>query len=116
MDNTQISLKVSINEVGDVSTEQGFRRSVGDGYVDIVGDLPLTTYKKVVDKFRTYGLYSNDLEVVREKIKKQNDFLEFSYITNDQTGQSFSLKDCIVSSNHNPQRYYGEIQNRINTF
>jgi hypothetical protein len=25
------------------------------------------------------------------------------------------LKDCIISSNHNPKRYYGEIQNRINT-
>ncbi|MDO9303852.1 MAG: replication endonuclease [Sulfuricurvum sp.] len=115
MDNTQLSLKVSINEVGDVSTEQGFRRSVGDGYVDIVGDLPLTTYKKVVDKVRTYGLYPNDLVVVREKLRLQDNFLKFSYITNDHTGQSFSLKDCIVSSNHNPQRYYGEIQNRINT-
>ncbi len=76
---------------------------------------PLTTYKKVVDIVRTYGLYENDLAVVREKLRRQNNFLEYSYITNDQTGQSFSLKECIISSNHNPDRYHAEIQNRINT-
>jgi hypothetical protein len=75
----------------------------------------LTTYKKVVDNLKTYGLTAYDLMVVREKLRLQNNFLEFSYITNDQTGQKFTLKDCIVSSNHNPHRYYGEIQNRINT-
>lgn len=115
MDDTQLSLKMSVNVVADVSTESGSRRSVGLDYVDIVGDLPLTTYKKVVDNLKTYGLTANDLMVVREKLRLQNNFLEFSYITNDQTGQKFTLKDCIVSSNHNPHRYYGEIQNRINT-
>ncbi|MDD3769247.1 MAG: replication endonuclease [Sulfuricurvum sp.] len=75
----------------------------------------MTTYKKVVDIVRTYGLTQNDLAVVREKLRKQNNFLEYSYITNDQTGQSFSLKECIISSNHNPDRYHAEIQNRINT-
>ncbi len=68
-----------------------------------------------MDIVKTYGLNEHDLETVREKLQRQRNFLDFSYITNNQTGQSFSLKECIVSSNHNPQRYYGEIQNRINT-
>lgn len=114
MDNTEISIKVSINEVADVSNEMGPRRGCGVISADMVGS-PLTTYKKVVDIAKTYGLTADDLAVVREKLRRQSNFLEYSYITNDQTGQSFSLKDCIVSSNHNPQRYYGEIQNRINT-
>ena len=75
----------------------------------------LTNYKKVVDNFRMYGLSNNNLEMTKAKIKNQSDFLNYSYIQNNSTGQQFSLKDCIVSSNHNPQRYYGEIQNRINT-
>lgn len=76
---------------------------------------PLTSYKKVVDITKTYGLSAFDLAMVKEKLRKQSNFLEYSYVVNNQTGERFSLKDCIVSSNHNPQRYYGEIQNRINT-
>lgn len=56
-----------------------------------------------------------DLAKVKEKLRNQNNFLQFSYISNDQTGQVFSLKECMISSNHNPDRYYAEIQNRINT-
>lgn len=77
--------------------------------------LSLTIYKKVVDNPITYGLYEDDLEDVVEKLRQQNNFLNFSYIVNDLTGQSFSLKECVVSSNHNPDRYHAEIQNRINT-
>lgn len=75
----------------------------------------LTNYKKVVDNSKIYGLSSDDLYMAKLKIKKQSDFLDYSYIQDNSSGQYFSLKDCIVSSNHNPQRYYGEIQNRINT-
>jgi hypothetical protein len=75
----------------------------------------LTNYKKVVDNFKTYGLSHDDLLMTQLKIKRQREFLNYSYIENNLTGQQFSLKDCIVSSNHNPKRYYGEIQNRINT-
>jgi hypothetical protein len=85
------------------------------GSADEFGTPPLTTYKKVVDIVKTYGLDDNDLEDVQLKLQYQRHFLEYSYISNDQTGQTFCLKDCIVSSNHNPQRYYGEILNRINT-
>lgn len=76
---------------------------------------PLTNYKNVVDISKMYGLSNSDLLATKAKIKSQSDFLEYSYIQNNSTGQQFSLKDCIVSSNHSPQRYYGEIQNRINT-
>jgi len=76
---------------------------------------PLTSYKKVVDIPKIYGLSSNDLEATKAKIKRQRQFLDYSYIENNLTGQQFSLKECIVSSNHNPDKYYGEIQNRINT-
>lgn len=79
------------------------------------GVAPLTIYKNVVDTPRIYGLTADDLKVAKAKIKAQSNFLDFSYIKNNSTGQKFSLKDCIVSSNHNPHRYYGEIQNRINT-
>ena len=75
----------------------------------------LTNYKKVVDISKIYGLTRDDLEMSKMKIQKQSDFLNYSYIQNNSTGQQFSLKECIVSSNHNPKRYYGEIQNRINT-
>ncbi len=145
MNNTQISIKKSKNKsvkpikkhrnnnlsfvsceqkkviVGDVkhslvdsderlSEEQGTKRSGRE-----LRDRPLTNYKNVVDIPKIYGLTNDDLRVANDKIKRQSDFLEYSYIQNNTTGQKFSLKDCIVSSNHSPQRYYGEIQNRINT-
>ncbi|MDD2448799.1 MAG: replication endonuclease [Sulfurimonas sp.] len=75
----------------------------------------LTNYKKVVDIPRIYGLTNDDLKSTKTKIKRQSDFLDYSYIQDNNTGQQFSFKDCIVSSNHSPKRYYGEIQNRINT-
>jgi len=78
-------------------------------------DAALTTYKKVVDIVRKYGLSRGDLTSVQAKIAKQNNFLTGSFIRNNSTGQTFSLKDCIISSNHSPKRYHGEIQNRINT-
>ncbi len=76
---------------------------------------PLTNYKNVVDIPKKYGVSANDLKAVEAKLKSQNNFLNFSYITDNLTGQSFSLKECIISSNHNPERYHAEIQNRINT-
>lgn len=114
MDDTQLSLKepISVADVSNIAF-RGLCPSASDS--DTVGISSLTIYKNVVDNSKTYGLDENDLEYVREKLRNQNNFLEFSYVTNDQTGQSFSLKECIVSSNHSPQRYYGEIQNRINT-
>lgn len=75
----------------------------------------LTIYKKDVDIPKYYGVTASDLQSTKQKIQRQRDFLKYSYVSNNLTGQCFSLEDCITSSNHNPQRYYGEIQNRINT-
>ena len=104
MDNTEISLKNSNLTAGTrersasatiVSTKG--QRTVTPFSVREVATstepLFLTTYKKVVDNLKTYGLTAYDLTVVREKLRLQNNFLEFSYITNDQTGQKFTLKD-----------------------
>lgn len=79
------------------------------------GGVALTNYKKVVDISLRYGLSKSNLNAVRDKIAKQSDFLTYSYIKDNSTKQKFSLKDCIISSNHSPKRYHGEIQNRINT-
>lgn len=75
----------------------------------------LTNYKKDVDILKKYGVSKSDLVSVKLKIQKQEDFLKYSYIKDKITGNTFALKECIVSSNHNPQRYYAEIQNRIDT-
>lgn len=115
MDDTQTSLKMSVISGGSVSPQiQGLWPRIGE--TDTVSlSSPLTIYKNVVDKPKTYGMDQHDLSKVRDKLRNQNNFLNFSYITNDQTGQAFSLKECIISSNHNPDRYHAEIQNRINT-
>ncbi len=75
----------------------------------------LTNYKKDVDNFEKYGLTKCDLAAADLKIKKQENFLKFSYVKDNFTGTTFSLQDCTVSSNHNADRYYAEIQNRIDT-
>ena len=78
----------------------------------------LTTYKKVVDinhKKKIYGLTKSDYIEVQEKIRKQNSFLEYNYIYDKISSSHIPLKDLIISANHNPNRYYALIQNRINT-
>lgn len=116
MDNTALSLKVSVNGGADIGLPEFLRLCRPSEGADCVGESSsLTIYKKVVDISKTYGLTNDDLSAVTAKLLKQKQFLEYSYITNDQTGQSFSLIDCIISSNHTPDRYHAEIQNRINT-
>jgi len=110
MNNTQNSIKYTSNTGREVSLPACEVRTRGRDT-----SLPLTSYKKVVDISKVYGLTHDDLAMAKLKIKAQSDFLRYSYIENKTTGQQFSLKDCIISSNHNPKRYYGEIQNRINT-
>jgi len=116
MDNTALSLKESISGSADLGLPEFLRLCRPHEGADSFGEpSSLTTYKKVVDNLITYGLYEDDLDEVNEKLRQQNNFLEYSYISNDQTGQVFSLKECVISSNHNPDRYHAEIQNRINT-
>ena len=79
----------------------------------------LTTYKKDVDNSNKrliyYGLNHNDLKEVKEKIRKQNLYLEYNYIYDKMSEVKIPLKTLVISANHNPNRYYALIQNRINT-
>jgi len=86
----------------------------------------LTNYKKVVDinmtlslkerhKVVHYGLSSADLEDVEKKLKRQRDFLKFSYLYDRINQNAIPLGDLLISANHSPDRYYAEIQNRVNT-
>ena len=88
----------------------------------------LTIYKEVVDieedwteiikerhKKVHYGLSKNELEGVSKKLKEQKNFLEFSFLYDRINQTRIPLSDLIISANHSPQRYYSEIQNRVNT-
>jgi len=91
---------------------------------DAVGTL--TNYKKVVDineyeafkehhKIVHYGLSSADLEAVETKLKRQKQFLDFSFLYDRINQTKIPLADILISANHSPNRYYSEIQNRVNT-
>ena len=86
----------------------------------------LTNYKRVVDIDKTleikelhkivhYGLSKYDLYNVTEKLKRQKDFLDFSFIYDRINRTKIPLSDIFISANHSPHRYYSEIQNRVNT-
>jgi hypothetical protein len=98
-------------------------KSVSVSY-DAVG--ALTNYKEVVDidmtdsinelhKIVHYGLSKNDLENTEQKLKNQMNFLKYSFLYDRINQKSIPLADLIISANHSPQRYYSEIQNRVNT-
>ena len=98
-------------------------KSVSVSY-DAVG--ALTNYKEVVDiherdeeneppKIVHYGLTKNDLEKTEQKLKNQKNFLKFSFLYDRINRKSIPLSDLIISANHSPERYYSEIQNRVNT-
>lgn len=80
---------------------------------------PLTIYKKNVDilkyPIKYYGLTEDDLQTVKTKYHKQKEFLAKTFLYDKSTCSSIPLNKIIVSAQHNPHRYYGEIQNRINT-
>ena len=40
--------------------------------------------------------------------------MDYHIIKDKITGKGFPLSNVIVSAYHSPQRYYGEIQNRVN--
>ena len=86
----------------------------------------LTNYKRDVDineykafivqhKIIHYGLSKYDLENVTKKLKKQKQFLEYSFIYDRINQTKIPLSDIFISANHSPNRYYAEIQNRVNT-
>lgn len=86
----------------------------------------LTNYNRVVDIDNTleikerhtivhYGLSKNDLDLTTEKFHKQKQFLDFSFIYDRISHNKIPLSDIYISANHSPNRYYAEIQNRVNT-
>lgn len=88
----------------------------------IAGDGLLTTYKKVVDisqqgkqQIIHYGLSQNDYNEVQRKLKTQRDFLRYSYLYDTLQEKKLPLESIVISAYHNPDRYYAEIQNRVNT-
>jgi len=99
-------------------------RSV-ESYKDSAVGTALTIYKKVVDistkklqkkeQIFYYGLNQIDYNKVQKKLKQQRDFLQYSYLYDRINKNSIPLKDLVISPNHSPNRYYSEIQNRINT-
>lgn len=89
--------------------------SCGNARKDLRESRSLTNYKKDVDILKKYGVSKSDLASVELKLKRQDDFLKYSYLRDKVTGNTLPLKECVISSNHNPQRYYAEIQNRIDT-
>lgn len=82
------------------------------------GDGLLTTYKKVVDisqQSKHYGLTKEDYQQVQQKLKNQKDFLRYSYLYDKILEKRMPLENIVISAYHNPDRYYAEIQNRVNT-
>ncbi len=82
----------------------------------------LTNYKEVVDKCILksydkvyYGLSKSDLDNVEKKLKYQKNFLDYSFLYDRINNVHIPLSDIVISAYHSPQRYYSEIQNRINT-
>ena len=85
--------------------------------------IALTTYKTVVDKLQNhpdfkpkyYGLNLYDYNTVQIKLERQMKFLARSYIYDKLSNNKIPLSTITFSANINPNRYYSEIQNRINT-
>ncbi len=86
----------------------------------------LTNYKEVVDisenhsfydelKTVHYGLSKIDLLQIKDKLKKQKGFLNTSFIFDRINKTRFPLSQIVISAYHSPERYYAEIQNRVNT-
>ncbi len=86
----------------------------------------LTNYKEVVDIDENYSFYDYnqplhyglspiDLSVVKEKLRIQKGFLTSSFLYDRINKTHIPLADIVISVYHSPERYYAEIQNRVNT-
>lgn len=88
---------------------------------------PLTIYKKVVDISENhqeisysgppkhYGLSEVDFETIKMHRQRQMEYLNKTCLYDKITEQHIPLADITMSANVNANRYYAEIQNRINT-
>ncbi|MGE4296178.1 MAG: replication endonuclease [Campylobacterales bacterium] len=66
-------------------------------------------------EIKFYGMSQKDFEETSLKLERQKRFLESAYLLNKETGETVLLKEVIISAYHAPERYYAEIQNRVNT-
>lgn len=62
-----------------------------------------------------YGLDEIDILYAKSKILRQSRFLNNNGIKDNSNGNLIPLKKIVFSAYHNPNRYYSEIQNRVNT-
>lgn len=62
-----------------------------------------------------YGMTEDQLKAVDAKLENQRAFLENSVLVDNHTGEALNLKNAVISAYHSPHRFYGEIQNRVNT-
>jgi hypothetical protein len=62
-----------------------------------------------------YGMDEISIYHVKRKLQRQDDFLNNNGIKDNLNGNIIPLKKIVFSTYHNPQRYYSEIQNRVNT-
>ena len=62
---------------------------------------------------KKYGLTKQDLMIVRDKIKRQKDFLDKNELIT-KNGQVKKLIDLSFSANHS-YRYYAQLANKVNT-
>jgi len=80
----------------------------------------LTNYKKDVDidvneDVKHYGLTKSDYDFVQLKLNLQKQFLNSSFLYDKWNHVKIPLSTIVVSAYHSPDRYYGEVQNRVNT-
>lgn len=82
-----------------------------------LGGSALTNYKEVVDIHSSihYGLNEYDFAQVQFKLDKQKAFLQNARLYDNISQKYITLDTFVMSANHNPDRYYAQIQNRINT-
>ncbi len=99
----------SIDSSNAVGTLTNYKRVVD------IDEIDLTSYLKERHKIIHYGLSLADLEDVEHKLKSQKDFLKFSFLYDRINQNAIPLSDLLISANHSPDRYYAEVQNRVNT-
>ncbi|GHV58570.1 hypothetical protein FACS1894103_0210 [Campylobacterota bacterium] len=64
---------------------------------------------------RFYGMTQDDFFAAKAKLQYQANYINASCIFNRATGETTPLSDVVISAYHSPQRYYAEIQNRVNS-
>jgi hypothetical protein len=62
-----------------------------------------------------FGLSVDDLASIEEKLYKQRSYINNLIIKDKLNNNTIKVKDIVMSAYHSPHKYYGEVQNRINS-